>query len=404
MIFKLAWRNIWRNKRRTGITLASIFFAVVLSSLMMSLKEGVYTNMIESGAGAFGGYAQIHANGYWEEKSLDNSFELTDSMLQKLESVKSLEAALPRIESFSLAIGSDVSKGSAVFGIDVEKEAQYHGLKERLDTGAYLQPNDNGVLLGKGLAKYLHLEVGDSIILLGQGYHGMTAAGKYLIKGLINFGSPELSKQVVFMSLNQAHDYFGTEGLINNLVLKTEFEHEGVAIAQKLKPEFDQRYEVMDWQELNPQLVNMIESDRVEGYVFMFILYMVISFGIFGTMLMMLTERKREFGVLIAVGMKRAKLGTMVFIEVVAISILGSILGIFGAFPISYNFYKNPIPLTGEMTEMMEDYGMEAVLQASISPSVFIQQSVVIAIVATVISLYPFFKLRRISAIDQMRS
>ncbi|MGB0429900.1 MAG: ABC transporter permease [Bacteroidia bacterium] len=403
MIFKLAWRNIWRNKRRTGITLASIFFAVVLSSLMMSLKEGVYTNMIESGAGAFGGYAQIHANGYWEEKTIDNSFELTDSMLQKLENKSALEAALPRIESFSLAIGNDVTKGSAVFGIDVEKEAEFHGLKERIDTGAYLTHNDDGVLLGSGLAKYLHLQVGDSIILLGSGYHGMTAAGKYIVRGLVNFGSPELSKQVVFMTLEQAHIFFGTDGLINNLVLKTEFEYEGTELAKSLKLEFDSRYEVMDWQELNPQLVNMIESDRVEGYVFMFILYMVISFGIFGTMLMMLTERKREFGVLIAVGMKRAKLATMVFIEVVSISILGSFLGIFGALPISYNFYKNPIPLTGEMTEMMEDYGMEAVLQASIAPSVFIQQSIVVAIVAIIISLYPFFKLRRIRAIDEMR-
>ena len=104
MIFKLAWRNIWRNKLRTAITLASIFFAVVLSSLMMSLKEGVYTNMIESGAGAFGGYAQIHSNGYWDEKSIDNSFELNDSLLGKLEKNELLEAALPRIESFSLAI------------------------------------------------------------------------------------------------------------------------------------------------------------------------------------------------------------------------------------------------------------------------------------------------------------
>lgn len=404
MIFKLAWRNIWRNKLRTAITLASIFFAVVLSSLMMSLKEGVYTNMIESGAGAFGGYAQIHSNGYWDEKSIDNSFELNDSLLGKLEKNELLEAALPRIESFSLAIGNDITKGSAVFGIDVEKEAEYHGLKERIDTGEYITPNGDGVLLGKGLAKYLHLQVGDSIILLGQGYHGMTAAGKYMVKGLVNFGSPELSKQVAFMPLAQAHKYFGTDGLINNLVLKTKHEYDGVALVKQLKPDIDERYEVMDWQELNPQLVNMIESDRVEGYVFMFILYMVISFGIFGTLLMMLTERKREFGVLIAIGMKRSKLATMVFIEVVTLSIIGSFIGIFGAFPISYNFYKNPIPLTGEMTQMMEDYGMEAVLQASIAPIVFIQQSVIIAVVATIISLYPFFKLRRINAIDEMRS
>lgn len=404
MIFKLAWRNIWRNKRRTAITLGSIFFAVILSSLMISLKEGVYINMIESGAGAFNGYAQIHANGYNEEKSIDNSFELKDSLLNILEEDNKLLAALPRIESFSLAIGEDITKGAAVIGIDVEKEAKFHGLKERLDTGAYLLPNDNAVLLGSGLAKYLHIAVGDSVILMGSGYHGMTAAGKYLVKGLVKFGSPELSKQLVFMPLNQAHLYFGTNGLINNLVLKTETQMDGVRLAANLKTKIDSRYEVMDWQELNPQLVKMIESDRVEGYVFMFILYMVISFGIFGTMLMMLAERKREFGVLIAIGMKRAKLASMVFVEVVSLSVFGSFIGIFGAFPIAYYFYANPIPLTGELTKMMEDYGMEAVLQASIAPAVFLQQSAVIAIIAVIISIYPFIQLRRIKAIDEMRS
>lgn len=404
MIWKLAWRNIWRNKRRTAITLASIFFAVILSSFMMSMKEGVYVNMIEGSAGSFNGYAQIHAQGYWDDRSIDNSFPLSDDMLETLGGYNNLQAALPRIESFSLAVGESITKGSAVIGIDVEKEAEFHELANRIDTGEYLMAEDNAVLLGSGLAKYLHLKVGDSIVLMGQGYHGMTAAGKYLVKGTVKFGSPELSKQLIFMPLKQAHNYFGTEGLINNLVLKTEDGDEGVALAKQLKAKIDGRYEVMDWQELNPSLVRMIESDRSEAYVFMFILYMVISFGIFGTMLMMLAERRREFGVLMAIGMKRIKLASMVWTEVVSLSILGSIFGIVGAFPVCYYFYANPITLTGQMTEMMEDYGMEAVLQASVAPSIFILQSVVIAIIGTIISIYPLVKLLTIRAINQMRS
>lgn len=404
MIWKLAWRNIWRNKRRTAITLASIFFAVILSSFMMSMKEGVYVNMIEGTAGSFNGYAQIHAKGYWDDRSIDNSFELSDDLLENLTGCEDLKAALPRIESFSLAVGENITKGSAVIGIDVEKEAQFHGLANRLDTGEYLKAEDNAVLLGSGLAKYLHLKVGDSIVLLGQGYHGMTAAGKYLVKGTVKFGSPELSKQLIFMPLKQAHNYFGTEGLINNLVLKTEDGDKGVALAKQLEGKVGDQYEVMDWQELSPELVTKIESDRVEGYVFMFILYMVISFGIFGTMLMMLAERRREFGVLMGIGMKRIKLASMVWAEVVSLSVLGSIFGIFGALPVCYYFYASPIQLSGQMTEMMEDYGMEAVLQASVAPGIFIQQSVVIAIIGTIISLYPLIKLLRIRAINQMRS
>lgn len=121
-------------------------------------------------------------------------------------------------------------------------------------------------------------------------------------------------------------------------------------ISEDLEKALSDDYEVMDWTLLNSELVDMIEADRVEGYVFMFILYMVISFGIFGTVLMMLAERRKEFGVLIAIGMKRIQLAVLVWLEVMLISILGSFLGMFGAFPICYYMHANPIAIEGEIT------------------------------------------------------
>lgn len=404
MIVKLAWRNIWRNKRRTAITLASVFFAVILSTFMMSVKEGVYENMIEGSAGSFNGYAQIHQNGYWDDRTLDYAFEITDSLSETLEKKSGLEGFLPRIESFSLAVGDSITKGALVIGIDAEKESTLNGLHERVSEGSYLESGDEGILVGDGLAEYLGVSVGDSLVLLGSGYHGMSAAGKYLIRGIVKFGSPELSRQLVFLSLPSAHLYFGTNGLVTTLVLKTPSEKVGLNLAKNLKKELDQRYEVMDWKEMNPDMVTMIETDRSEGYIFMFILYMVISFGIFGTMLMMLAERKREFGVLMAIGMKRAKLAMIVWFEVLTLSVLGSFLGIFGALPIAYYFNQNPFHYGEEMAQMAEDYGMEAVLKASVAPGIFIQQAVVIAIIASIISIYPFFKLLMARAIDELNN
>lgn len=404
MIVKLAWRNIWRNKRRTAITLASVFFAVILSTLMMSLKEGVYENMIEGTAGSFNGYAQIHQNGYWEDRSLDYAFDLSEDKVQVLNEQKGLKGLLPRVESFALAVGDSSTKGALVIGIDADKESTLNQLHERVSEGDYLTADDESILIGKGLADYLGTAVGDSLVLLGSGYHGMSAAGKYEIKGIVKFGSPELSKQLVFLSLPAAHTFFGTDGLITTLVLKTATEKEGLKVAEELKLQMGDQYEVMDWKEMNPDMVNMIETDRVEGYVFMFILYLVISFGIFGTMLMMLAERKREFGVLMAIGMKRIKLALIVWFEVVSLSVLGSLIGIFGAFPVSYYFHTNPFRYGEEMAKMAEDYGMEAVLKASIAPEIFIQQAVVIAIIASFISIYPFIKLLNARAINQMRS
>ncbi|MEQ8518421.1 MAG: FtsX-like permease family protein [Cytophagales bacterium] len=404
LYLKLAWRNIWRNKRRTAITLASIFFAVILSSLMMSMKEGTYDNMIKTTAGDFTGFLQVHSKDYWDEKTIDYSFEPDDSLLNILKQFSDNDIFLPRLESFALSATREMTKGAMVIGIDPELERQYSQLDQRLSSGEYFNNEDRSILIGNGLADYLELKPNDTLILLGQGFQGVSAAGKYPVKGIVKFGSPELSKQLVFLPLNEAQRLFGAENLINNLVIKTETASRGVALAQVLKSEISEEYEIMHWKELFPELVDMIKTDRVEGYVFMFILYMVISFGIFGTMLMMMAERRHEFGVLIAVGMKRVKLALVVFIEVFIISVFGSIIGIIGAFPVSYYFVIFPIRYGEEVAKMAEEYGMEPVLYASMDPAIFIQQAVVIAIVAIIIGIYPFVKLLGTKAIDEMNS
>lgn len=403
MYLKLAWRNLWRNKRRTFITLTSVFFAVILSAFMMSLKEGVYETMIESQVGNYSGYAQVHANGYWKEKSLDNSFELDEKLTKTLDNTKHLEAFVPRLESYALSATEDMTKGTMVVGIDPEKEAKFSQLDERVVEGTYLTSEDDQILVGSGLADYLQVGVGDTLVLIGQGYHESSAAGKYTIKGIVKFGNPELSKQLVFLPIKQAQYLYDAQALYTSLILMLDDPESAETVIKDLRPRIGKDYEAMTWLELHPDLINMIETDRVEGYVFMFILYMVIAFGMFGTTVMMLSERMREFGVLVAIGMKRIRLAWVVFLEILIISIIGSLMGIVGAFPVSKYFYDNPIALGEDLTQITEEYGMEAVIRTSVDPDIFIQQGIIVVVLATIISLFPFFKLTRLKVIETMR-
>lgn len=405
MIFKLAWRNLWRNKRRTAITLASVFFAVILATLMMSIKYGVYKNMTEAMVASYTGFVQVHADGYWESKSINDAFVLTDSLSNKIKANPKVTGMVERIEGFVLSATDSTTKGAMVVGTDPVAEMQMTHMHERVVEGEYLNPADQAVMVGQGLADYHHVSVGDTIILLGQGYHGSNAAGKYPIKGIIKFGSPELSKQLVILPIEEAKLLFGTEGNITNLVVLMDDASKATPLAQAIQSEIGDQYEAMAWPELVPDLVNMIEADKVEGYVFMFILYMVISFGIFGTVLMMLAERKHEFGVMVAIGMKRSKLAAVVFFETIIISVIGAFLGILGAFPVCASLYYNPIPFGGEEAgQMMEDYGMEPVIQASIEPHIFLDQAMIVALVASVIAIYPFLSILKINANKAMRS
>jgi len=406
MIFlKLAWRNIWRNRVRTLITMAAVFVAVILSTLLMSLKEGTYEKMTDSMVGAYTGYAQVHAAGYWDDRTLDNSMVINDTLQDALSSTPGITSYLPRIEGFVLAASEEMTKASSVVGVDPELESKNRQLHERVVEGSYLEANDRAVLIGSGLAKYLRLGIGDTLVLLGQGYRGANAVGKYPIKGIVKFGSPELSKMLVFLPVKEAAYLFDLEEKYTSLILQFEDNDMHQSIVAQLSAKVGSSYEAITWEELSPELTNMIATDRMEGYVFMFILYMVISFGIFGTVLMMLSERKHEFGVLVAVGMKRLRLASMVWLEVINISILGAITGTLAAFPITAYFYINPIELGEEdMKEMIEDYGMEPVIQASIDPGIFIQQGVIVFLIASAISIYPFLSLLRLNAVKAMRS
>ena len=360
--------------------------------------------MIKNSAGDFYGYAQIQLKGYNEEKTLDYSFEFTDEVKNAVGSESAIEESLPRLESFALASHKTVSKGALVVGVNPEKEKLGTQLHNRVVEGEYLTQNDNEVLIGDGLAEYMNVTVGDTIVLLGQGYHGVSAAGKYRIKGIVKFGSPEISKQVVFLPLKTAQTLYGAENLITNLVLQVNSANAGIKVAKKLKTQLPENLVAYDWQELNPGLVKMIETDRTEGYVFMFILYLVISFGIFGTILMMLAERKHEFGVLVAIGMKRFQLAVLVWLEVISISVLGAIVGVIGALPVCFYLYFSPIKLGDELKQMTEEYGLEAVLQPSVAPEIFINQGIIVFCLAATIAIYPLIKLLSIDAIKQMRS
>lgn len=404
MILKLAWRNIWRNKRRTAITVASVFFAVILVTLMNSIKDGMFTRMIETMVGSYTGYAQIHRDGYWEEKTLENSFQYTDTLVDKVTSHPAITVYIPRIEGFALSATDSMTKGAMVVGTDPDLEKELTHMDERVVEGEYLLPDDKAVLLGNGLAEYLKVGVGDTLVLIGQGFHSMTAAGKYPIKGVLKFGSPELSQQLVVLPLEECSRLFSMDNRITSLVLLFDDFDAAPEIAREVGQSLDARFETMDWMQLLQNVMDLIENEDAETAVFMFILYMVVSFGIFGTVLMMLAERKREFGVLVGIGMKRGKLALVVWAETVMLSLIGAFVGLIGAFPVCVYFYYQPIYLGAEVEELYADFGMEPYLQGSIEPHIFVNQTVIVAVIATLIAIYPLVKLLGLNAIKEMRS
>lgn len=399
---KLAWRNLWRNKRRTLITVASIFFGVLLSAYMTSMQEGSYSKMVEIVVKFYSGYMQVHHEDYWENKSINNSFDYDQVLIDRLKSNPEVDFVIPRLEAFGLASAGELTRGAAVFGIVPEVETQLTGIAEKIVSGKYLQTDDDGVVIGDGLAKFLNLKLNDTLVVLTQGYHGVSSAGKFPVHGIIKHVSPELNKSIIYMELKTCQSFLGAENKLTSLVVNVADNDAMKRTLMNLKKEIKPPYSIMSWEEMQPEVVQQIESDRAGGVIMKAILYIVIAFGIFGTIMMMIAERRREFGVMISIGMQKKKLAVILFIETLFIGLLGIFSGMAVSLPLLFIQAKNPIPLTGETAKLMEDFGFEPYMFFSTAPEVFWQQAISVFVLTLLIGIYPVVASLKLKAIKAL--
>ena len=404
LIPKLAWRNIWRNRRRTYITAASIMFAVLLGSLMESLQKGAWDNMISNVVNYYYSFAQIHQKGYWEDQKIDKAFLVPDNLLSSLERISNLNGGVPRLESFALAASENLTTGVLLVGTDVDSEDKLTNLSSRVSKGRYLRGDEDAVLVASGLAEKLKLAVGDTLVLISQGFHGINAAGKYPIAGLLEFGSPELNNQMTYMPLSSAQWFYGAEGRATSIALMIDDGSKTGRVVRELNKLIgEDDFEVNRWEEMLPDLVKAKALDSAGNYIVYFILYLVIAFGIFGTILMMTKEREYEFGVLVSIGMKRMMLTTVVFFEIVLLAVLGSVAGILLSLPLVGYFHINPIRFSGTYADVLDKFGFEPIFPALFDPKIFLLQAAIVFVIAIILSSYPFWKIRKLRPVEAMR-
>lgn len=402
-LVKFAWKNMWRNRNRTAITMAAVFFAVILSVLTNSLQEGVFDNLIKNVVSFYSGYIQVHKEGYWDEQILDNTFEASDQLESQILQQNNISAVSPRLESFALASSDSLTKGCMVIGIDPEKENSITDLKNKVIKGEYLTANDTGVLMAEGLARRLTLNLSDTLVLIGQGFHGAMAVGKYHIKGILKFGSPDLNDQSLYLPLPVAQELYSAGNMLTSYVIGLGNPDILDPTAVSLRSTLGENYETMTWEEMMPEVIQHIKTDKGSMVVIQGVLYLLIGFGIIGTLLMMMVERKYEMGMLVAIGMKKVKLMQLLIIESILTVFSGCILGILASIPIVFYLYRNPIRFKGEMADVYEEFGFEAIFPTSTDPKIFLTQGLIVLILALVLSLYPIVKIAGLNPVTAMK-
>lgn len=348
------------------------------------------------------GYLQIQDVLYEDEPSMDNSMLYDETLKQSLLPVdKKVALMVPRLQSFALAAAGEITRGVMVTGIDPESENKFNNLTGLITKGSFLNPEDNAVVVAQGLAGILKTSIGDTLVLISQGYQGSMAAGKFPVKGIIRLRVPELNNNIVYMPLEAARFFYSAEERLTSLIIMPENPDDTDELASAIGAGIDKEwYRVLTWKEMLEDLLRLMKFDVASNMVIIYILYVVIAFGIFGTILTMMIERSKEFGMLISLGMKRKQLALVCLSESLLMSFTGAIAGAVLALPVVAWYHTHPIRFEGEMADMILQYGFEPIMPFSADPMIFVTQAWIVFVMAMLIGLYPVYKIFRLKTVE----
>ncbi len=409
----MAWRNIWRNPRRTLLTVAAIAFACILLVFMLSFQLGSYDTMINASVKIHTGQMQIQAKGYQDSQEIRDVVADPDKAGALLDRVPQVAAYTYRARAFALVSSESRAYGVMVEGIDPEREARVSTLADIVREGDYLpaEPAGDepaGALVGKLLASNLKIGVGDEITVLGQGYDGSVAATVLRVSGIYASGMDEFDRSAIQIPLSVFRDTFSMGSAVHEIVVMADHLAAVPAIEHALegplkKIENPRPLATLDWKALTPGLEQAIKMDLVSGSIFYLILIMVVAFSILNTFLMAIFERTYEFGVMMAVGTKPWRLSRLVLFESAGMTLIGVIAGIAAGSLLTWYFMIHGIDLGSASDEIMRQFGLPSrlfpqlsLLSATVGPGA-------VFLITLLAAIYPALKIRRLTPVEAMR-
>jgi ABC-type lipoprotein release transport system permease subunit len=405
----MAWRNIWRNPRRTILTICAIAFASLLLVFMLSFQFGSYETMINTSVKIQTGHLQVQAEEYHEKKNIRYVVPNPSEVAAIIAKTPNVESYTFRGQAFSLISSNERTYGVAVTGIDPIREAKVSRLKTLVREGAFLAPEDTDqALVGKLLAQNLRVKLGDELTVIGQGRDGSIAATVVRVKGLFSSGIGDFDRAAIHIPLQTFQEVYSMQGAVHEVVVIADALRNieaakntiltGLASLGTKKP-----LRVLDWNELMPGLRQSIEMDLVSGLIFYLLLVLVVAFSILNTFLMAIFERTREFGVMMAIGTTPGRLTKLLLIESMTLTVIGIVAGIMVGSLISLYFQAHGIDISGA-SELLSQFGITGRIYPKLSLLSAISGPLAVLIITFFAALYPAIKVRMLQPVEAMRA
>ena len=397
----MAYRNIYRQKRRTLLTGMTILGGFVLASISIAWSDGAYNTVIDLFTRNQLGHIQIHGKGYLDKPTLYNTIDDYLAVGKRVEKVKGVQYWTPRIYAAGLTSVGDKSTGMRLIGLDPKRETAATRFDQKITAGRmFMDGEDNEAILGTGLAKALEAKVGDDLVVVSQGADGSIANDLYKIVGLAETENLINDRTAVYLTLAEAQDLLVLYGQVHEIAVVVDDLDKVAVYTDEITAAVDNPHlSVAPWQEFARQFYRAMEADRQGTWVSLSVIILIVAVGVLNTILMTVLERTREYGVLRAVGTSPGQVSRLVMYEVAVMSLLSILVGTVIAIACNYYLTIHGLNL-GEFT-----YGGVKFtnMHAEMNFRSYVIPAITVTASAILVSIFPAIRAARTAPAKAMR-
>lgn len=370
---------------------------------MRSMQNGAFEQMAEDGISLLTGHIQVHEKGFWKQRTLEYAFRDDALLLSGIRGIEHVKAASRRIHAGAVMIAGNTTEPVEIMGIEPSIEKDIITIHNCILPGGRFIGDDDvkTVVIGDILAGKLGVKAGETVSVLSQGFDGSIAADYFHITGIFRSQNTGYNSGIAFMSFRQAAETFSMSGYVSSYAVRVDRTESVPRVVSSIRSAAGGGLEVMTWEELMPEIMQFIVIKRFGSYLYVVILYLIISFGILNTIQMSVYERTRELGVMISIGTSPGKIFSIIMTESLIMTLAGIALGLAAGAGVSYYFTVHPFDISGYRDEMSLYNVTTLVYHAKMAASDFVECLVSLL---TLSFIFTYFPARRASGLNPVRA